>query len=88
MATFSGILRARRNRPPAPAIRHRFTSGIPNAARWDATTEIGRQYQLGPAGQGRSVDGGDDGLAPGPGDEPPETTPLVNTLPPAHLAPP
>ena len=37
MATFSGILRANRNRPPAPAIRQRLTSGIPKAARRDAT---------------------------------------------------
>ncbi len=38
MAMLRGILRGRRNRPPAAATRLRFTSGMPNTAVRDATT--------------------------------------------------
>ena len=38
MATFTGILRPRRNTPPAPATSERFTSGMPNVALREATT--------------------------------------------------
>ena len=38
MAMLRGILRGRRNRPPAPATRLRFTSGMPKTAVSEATT--------------------------------------------------
>ena len=38
MATARPIARGRRNRPPAPATRLRFTSASPNDDRVEATT--------------------------------------------------
>ncbi len=38
MAMLRGILRGRRKRPPAPATRLRFTSGMPKVAVREATT--------------------------------------------------
>jgi hypothetical protein len=62
MAMLRGILRGRRNRPPAAATRLRFTSGMPNTAVSRRDHQVAREHQLGAAGERRTVDGGDDGL--------------------------
>ena len=39
-----------------------MTSGIPNLALLDGDHQVAREHDLAPAGQGRTVDGGDDRL--------------------------
>ncbi len=75
MAMLSGILRPRRNSPPAPATSERFTSGMPKVAVVDATTRSQDEHDLGAAGQGGTVDGGDDRLGALPLDDAGEAAP-------------
>ena len=57
------MARGSRNRPPAPAIRLRFTSARPNEAAGRGDDQIGGEHDLAPARGGQPVDGDDDRLA-------------------------
>ena len=76
MAMLRGSLRGRRNRPPAAATRVRFTSGMPNAGLRRGDDQVAGEHDLGAAGEGRAVDGGDDRLGALAGDDAAEAAPL------------
>ena len=75
MATLNGSLRGNRNSPPAAATRLRLTSGMPKRGVRRGHDQVARQSDLGPAGEGRAVHGGDDGFGPLPAGDAAETPP-------------